>query len=237
MKPFRRRVPVCLAVLALCFATAAAWGHTGPSADAPDPDAMRLEVTPLHHASAAAAADLIRPFLPDGSRVAADARTNQVVVLSTHAGTARAERILAALDVPDGANVARAQPPAGGRPMYDYEVRTERYGAVLDRVDVARAPGPMPFQRTLGVLLARDDDSITIAHGGADAPTRFVLPRLLLPDGEWQVRGRLTQSVGAIAVGSRVAVEWWEAEGVQYVEDVAALRRRRATTETSILGD
>lgn len=241
MRQFGSRSPRHLAFLAVCFAMAPGWAHAAMTPSAPllgaAEQALRLEIVSLREASAVAAADLLGAFLPSGSRVAADARTSQVILLTTEAGMARAERILAAIDVPAGARAAPAPQPTARRRMYDYELRGERYGAALARAEVARAPAPMPFQRTLGVLVARDDDSITIAHDGADAPARFVLPRLLAPDGAWHVRPGLTQSVAGIEVGSRVAVEWWEAEGVQYVEDAAELKRRPARTETSILGD
>lgn len=198
---------------------------------------MRLEVFHVQNGPAEAAADLIRAFLPHGSRVVADARTNKIVLLSTEVGIDYAVRILAATDEPSHVTQAHEPQRRTARRLYDYEIPRVRYDAGPRDVGGTPRRVLLPFERTAGVLIDRDEESVTIARDGADGPLRLMLPKLQTVDGEWRAPGPLVEKVGGVELGSPVVVEWWQGEGVPYLENIAAARSRRPRAETSILGD
>jgi len=198
---------------------------------------MRLEVFSVLHGRAGSAAELIRTFLPEESRIAADARTNKVVLLSTPWGIDLAADILSAIDEPAGTDPAPATPRTSGCRLYDYEVRRARYGGAIRDVGTARGRSLLPFQRAAGVLTQRDDESVTITREEPQGPLRLVLPKLRSGDGEWRASERLVGVVRGLDLGSPVVVEWWEAEGSAYLEGIAAPKARRPRAETSIFGD
>ncbi len=121
-------------------------------------------------------------------------------------------------------------------PMYDYESRRQtapgdpRAGAWPLGGDIFNPY--MPANRIEGVLTEKGEDYIAVQIEGIEEEMRARLPIVRVGD-TWTVKGNLASKIKELNPGDAVILEWWEAEGVLYLHDIARLEeKRRERVET-----
>ena len=226
---------------------------------------MRFEAFHLEHIPAQHAAEMIDPFMPRNTRIAADPRTNKLLVMTSGHGMRIAMTVLGEVDVPvdgerDEAEESRRRRQqeadeadeaeenrrrrrsdeemeregdrrSGALPMprYDYEGRRQ----IAPRDPRANWPvggdifNPyMPANRIEGMLTEKGDGYIAVQIEGVDEQIRARLPVVRVGDA-WTVKGNLANKLKELDPGDAVIFEWWEAEGVLYLQNIARLEENR----------
>ncbi len=228
-----------------------------------DSGEMRFEAFHLEHIPAQHAAEMVDPFMPRNARIAADPRSNKLLVMTSGEGMRIAMAVLQEVDIPvrgereameeqrrqrqreaDEAeeNRRRRRPEEeterdeGDRrsgalqtPMYDYE-RPWRFEP-RDPAGVWALGGDifnpyMPANRIEGLLTEKGEDYIAVQIEGVGEEMRARLPVVRVGDG-WMVKGNLANKIKELDPGDAVIFEWWEAEGVLYLQDIARVEEKR----------
>lgn len=114
-------------------------------------------------------------------------------------------------------------------PRYDYEGRRQ----LAPRDPRANWPlggdifNPyMPANRIEGMLTEKGDDYIAVQIEGVDEQIQARLP-VVRVGGAWTVKGNLANKIKELDPGDAVIFEWWEAEGVLYLQDIARVEENR----------
>ena len=197
----------------------------------------------LEHIPAQHAAEMIDPFMPKNTVIAADPRMNLLIFRGPRSAANDAELILKRIDIPaprlpihemEEEAMRRERAEVEEAMRREREAERERMGE-RDRPDSGAAYSyEMPRQgvpgsvtRSEGKLISKEGEQLKIQMAGSGRIVEAQLPIARIGE-VWTVSEKLAKNIEEIQPGDTVLFEWWSAEGTVYIHNIVLHQRDRS---------